>query len=464
MDGLDINIYNYDLDEILNLFQLDYNYNKNDLISCKDTVVRLHPNNSQLDVNIFDFYNKAYKIVDCLYAVRTKKLLLNSSYFPNPSDDTYFLNKIRDIPNFEKNEDNELLINKIYKEDKNDILYKALEQVQKNADPPYHRPIINDTTSDDKSYTNTFENPVVSSSLNSIKRITVTKNLHLNSCFRSKYYTSNPCDFDYNFPSEIKNVVALRLASIEVPNSWYLFSHIKHNNTFSIEIKSGCNICKKFIIVIPDGNYDCDSIVHYLNTNYFYESERNDDLKYLKVSINQYNFKTTFEVVTFEDDNEEDAEYKSNIKFSLHFTDSENDNIMNTLGWILGFRLGKYMEIDDAIQSEGIFDGGGDRYIYFCLNDYQYNKNESNIIFFEDTTMDENVLAKIPMVNGKLSLIIDENDGCSLTKTRRFNGPINLKKIHLRLLDKFGDIVNLNKMDFSFTLELEILYERNKII
>jgi hypothetical protein len=78
--------------------------------------------------------------------------------------------------------------------------------------------------------------------------------------------------------------------------------------------------------------------------------------------------------------------------------------------------------------------------------------------------MDENVLAKIPMVNGKLSLIIDENDGCSLTKTRRFNGPINLKKIHLRLLDKFGDIVNLNKMDFSFTLELEILYERNKIV
>ena len=78
--------------------------------------------------------------------------------------------------------------------------------------------------------------------------------------------------------------------------------------------------------------------------------------------------------------------------------------------------------------------------------------------------MDENVLAKLPMINGKLSLIRDENDGCSLTKTRRFDGPINLKKIHIRLLDQFGDIVNLNKMDFSFTIDLEILYERNKII
>ena len=137
---------------------------------------------------------------------------------------------------------------------------------------------------------------------------------------------------------------------------------------------------------------------------------------------------------------------------------------MNTLGWILGFRLGKYMANDDAVQSEGIFDGGGDRYIYFCLNDYQYNKNESNIIFFEDTTMDENVLAKIPMINGKLNLIVDENDGHSLIKTRRFNGPVNMKKVHIRLLDKFGEIIDLNKMDFSFTLEMEILYERNKII
>ena len=463
MDTLDINIYNYDLDEILNLFQLEYNYKKTDLKKCEETVIKLHPHNSNLEAKFFDFYNRAYKIVECLYDVRTKKLLLNSSYFPNPSDDTYFLNKIRDIPNFEKQEDNEILINKIYKDDKNDILYKALEQVQKNAESPDHRPIINDTTSDDKTYANTFENPVVSSSLNSIKRITVTKNLHLNSCFRTKYYTSNPCDFDYNFPSEVKNVVALRLASIEVPNSWYLFSHVKHNNRFSIEIKNNCE-CNKYIIVIPDGNYDCDTIAHYLNTTYFYESERKDDLKYLKFSINEFNFKSSFEIVRFEDDNENEDEYKSSLLFSLHFTDSNNDNIMNTLGWILGFRLGKYMEIDEAVQSEGIFDVGGDRYIYFCLNDYQYNKNESNIILFEDTSMDENVLAKIPMINGKLSLIVDENDGCSLTKTRRFNGPVNLKKVHIRLLDKFGEIVNLNKMDFSFTIELELLYERNKII
>jgi hypothetical protein len=224
-----------------------------------------------------------------------------------------------------------------------------------------------------------------------------------------------------------------------------------------MEVKIGGK-CSAFVIVIPDGNYDCDSIAHYLNTEYFYESQRTDELRYIKFSINEYNFKTVFELVNTHDIGD------TPIQFSLYLTDDDDDNIMNTMGWILGFRLGKYLEISEAIQSEGIFDAGGDRYIYFCLNDYQYNKNESNIIFFEDSTMDENVLAKIPMVNGKLNLVVDDNDGNSLIKTRRFNGPVNMKKVHIRLLDKFGEIIDLNKMDFSFTLEMELLYERNKII
>jgi hypothetical protein len=138
--------------------------------------------------------------------------------------------------------------------------------------------------------------------------------------------------------------------------------------------------------------------------------------------------------------------------------------MMMTLGWTLGFRLSRYLKIEDSIQSEGLFDAGGDRYIYFALNDYQYNVNENNIVLFDETSIYDNILGKIPMVNGKLCLIIEENDGTSFTKTRRYNGPVNLKKMKISVMDKFGDIIDLNHMDFSFTLELEILYERNSIV
>jgi predicted S18 family serine protease len=80
---------------------------------------------------------------------------------------------------------------------------------------------------------NSFPNSMAPGNLNSLKRITQFQNLNLNSCFRNNYYTSNSCDFQYMIPSEIKNVVSLRLASIELPNAWYLFSHKQKNNVFN---------------------------------------------------------------------------------------------------------------------------------------------------------------------------------------------------------------------------------------
>ena len=61
------------------------------------------------------------------------------------------------------------------------------------------------------------------------------------------------------------------------------------------------------------------------------------------------------------------------------------------------------------------------------------------------------------MINGKLSLIVTEDN--PLTKIRRYTGPINISKLHIKILDKFGNIIDLNNMDYSITLELEILYE-----
>jgi hypothetical protein len=131
---------------------------------------------------------------------------------------------------------------------------------------------------------------------------------------------------------------------------------------------------------------------------------------------------------------------------------------MNTAGWLLGFRLPSYESITENIQSEGLFDGSGDKYIYLSLTDYQYNTNSTNIVGFDKSFMDEDILAKIPMTNGKLSIVIDDNNN-PLTKKRVYNGPVNIRKLHIKIFDKFGNIIDLNNMDLSLTLEMEILYE-----
>ena len=131
---------------------------------------------------------------------------------------------------------------------------------------------------------------------------------------------------------------------------------------------------------------------------------------------------------------------------------------MNTSGWIFGFRMPTYLHIYNTLTSESLFDGCGDRYIYFSLTDYQYNNNNSNIVCFDKSLIESDILAKIPLTNGKLSVIIDDNKN-PLTKTRKYNGPVNINKLHIKILDKFGEVIDLNNMDFSFTLEVELLYE-----
>jgi hypothetical protein len=47
----------------------------------------------------------------------------------------------------------------------------------------------------------------------------------------------------------------------------------------------------------------------------------------------------------------------------------------------------------------------------------------------------------------------------TIFKKRDYLGPIRLNKLHIRLLNKFGDVVDLNENDFSFSLEVSILYQ-----
>ncbi len=49
---------------------------------------------------------------------------------------------------------------------------------------------------------------------------------------------------------------------------------------------------------------------------------------------------------------------------------------------------------------------------------------------------------------------------------RAYFGPVNIKKLHIKLLDELGRTVDLNNNDFSFSIQLEQLYDAhaNKIL
>jgi hypothetical protein len=443
--SIDLDINNYNFSELLNIFKINnFECSNENTQKIKKYCSLIKKNYSN---DIYKLYFKASKIIDCIYK------LINSNII-NSDNTNHYVNEIKKIKSFEKYDTTELIQNylniNIINQDKEIPTFDKFnnfEEVDYNLSNKVN-PVLND-----KNNTNiiidSFPNSAAPGKLNSIKRITHCQNLNLNSCFRNNYYTCSSTDFQYLLPSEIKNVISLRLASIEIPNAWYLFSHKQNNNIFKIIINAD-DIITNYSIVIPDGNYDNESLTHFLNTTYFCDSELESSLKYIRFSIDTKNFKTRFEIL-------DEYSFKK-YSFSLVFFQDINENLMNTAGWILGFRLANYSNIYENIQSEGLFDGSGDKYVYLSLNDYQYNNNSSNIVGFDKSFMEEGILAKIPMINGKLSLIIDDNNN-PLTKTRKYNGPVTIKKLHIKVLDKFGAIIDLNNMDFSFTIEVELLYE-----
>jgi len=437
MNNSDLGIENYSYLELLELFKIKNDFKESNLNKINERIALIH--DSDLPQPYYLFYLKAQRIITIVYYLHETNVILDG----NPAVIKPYIDQILGISSYEKCDTRSIIeqLNLHIKSDKED---KTRGPVSFHLNQSH--PILEQSTPN--VVQSTFPNAVAPGYLNSIKRVTHFLNLNLNTYFRSNYYASDPCNFQYIIPSEIKNVVSLRLASIEIPNSWYLLSKAKGNNVFQIEINKN-GILKTFDIVIPDGNYDNNTLAEYLNSTYFYDSGTTTELVYIEYSIDQYSSKSKFQLT---------GVYPSNFCFTLKFNPGSTNNTVNTFGWVIGYRLGSYKTITSSIESEGLFDGGGDRYVYVSVEDYQKNNNTLNMVCFDESIMEKNIIAKIPMVDGKLSLIVDDNTA-PLSKIRRYNGPVNLRNLFIRILDQFGQVVDLNNMDFSFTLELEILYE-----
>lgn len=98
---MDLDISNYDYEDILKLFNVSKQFNEEDLKNAKKQVLSSHPDKSGLDKSYFLFFSSAYKILFNIYNFREKHSSLTN------------LNNYNENYNAEKDEINELLIHKI---------------------------------------------------------------------------------------------------------------------------------------------------------------------------------------------------------------------------------------------------------------------------------------------------------------------------------------------------------------
>lgn len=345
--------------------------------------------------------------------------------------------------------------------------------------------------------------------INPINYTTIKRALNIDSRFRPDYYKTSSADQRLVLPYKFENVINMRLASIEIPLTYYTISQSYGNNTFIVEWNpdTSGNYVNAVQVKIPDGNY---------NTNYnsqtgsstietIINSElQNPNQLILKGSTSifadpSFNLRYTVDSTSgrsiFAIDpsgypvdvsgvpliNIADViasgynSFRITMACSPDGTYNVNDPLPFFLGWYMGYRLNVYnsgpgkvlggniIYFPPAIVSEGICYIKGPQYIFLAVDDYNNNVSNYYISAYSDSINNKNILARLNMASIKQKNGIyqsGEDDGFStqINRSRSYFGPVNIERLRLTLYDEYGRIINLNNMDWSCALMFECVY------
>lgn len=249
-----------------------------------------------------------------------------------------------------------------------------------------------------------------------------TVEIYLNSKSANKKNGTSNCVFHLPNIEVAKDEVAyVNVKQAVLPFSWYNVNET--NNVLDIRIAN----VRPYTINIPFGNYNINQLIAYLHSQFLLFLANDKDLiitysnqtNKLLFTHHHHNFRleyssTCFELLGFGDN--EDY-FSTNISGNTHILESVN-----------GINLFVVRQIYIASDN-------------FILN----NINASN-------PNDTNILASVSVTGNPNSIIHYEN-----TTTRHLIHHLNnVTNLNIKLLDQDSDLLNLNGVNWSITLELII--------
>jgi hypothetical protein len=296
----------------------------------------------------------------------------------------------------------------------------------------------------------------------------IIRNYIFNTRFRDAFSDSYSTNSTYTLPQKMVNVISIVLSGLQFPNFMFSFSKSKKTNQIFIHEDVTDN---EAMVSIPSGNYNV------MNFPGVLEKAINEQVvgsytpagpNRFTVSISPYTFFTTisnstytFTMITnFTLYNDDPDNFVCPNVYSTRYFKSEPDikdgtrpeQYFNSLGWLIGYRLTVYEGLQ-SYTSEGPFDNQFADYIYFTLNDYVNNQTANTYGVLGGSILDANILGVIPITTPYFTSTFDNNSNF-IYKTRNYTGPVNIAKINIQLINEFGEQINLHNSDFAFCLQV----------
>jgi hypothetical protein len=326
--NFDLNINNYTIKELEELFELPNNYDES-IIEMRETKLRdniVHDKSIPIKTKnmTLDFINNV-----------KKKLTENQKSNSNSSQNS--------ISELKKSFDN------IYNTDKSLQKSELIDSGNQNLIKQKVTPFGQSAPSE-----------FYQGTLDPLKKRILTQNINIDTRFRENYYATSASNFHFDLPLKLSKVVSLQLASFEFQNTVYAISKDFGNNFFVLEVPN----TEPLVVTLPDGNYDFFALQEYINN--FLSSiapVEYSNIQFL-VDVNTPmasgpNGGTGKMIV---------GSTTGDVTFSINFlTDSYgNEDRLTPLplkfGWLIGFRDGFY-ENNKTYASEGMVNLSGPKYI-----------------------------------------------------------------------------------------------------
>jgi len=407
--NFDLNIANYTKDELREMFDLPPNFDENMFdqkeAKLRETIINNNTISKETQVKILQFL------------LQTRKMLLDNSSGSTLNTLEKIYNTSFDLKPTELKDSNE-------------------HMVQQRRDHPYL-----------SSYPSQYFPGVI----NPLKKKTTFMNLNVDSKFRDSYYSTSSANFTVNIPMNITDVISMKLTAIELPTTFYNISKPFGSNFLSITIT---DTGETQVVTIPDGNYTAVGIMNSINNQLVLLGGKFAEIVFI-LNINNNNGSgqamvgcaTGSTPFTFE----------LNFQTNRYGNEDSNTPLPLKLGWMLGFRNGKYINNENYV-SESIVNTNVMNYIYLVIDDYNTSVSNSFYSMFNSSLLNKNILARISLESGTFNILLQNNLNL-ITPEREYFGPVNVNRLNVQLLDAYGRIVDLNNMDFSFCLTLTRVYD-----
>ena len=329
-------------------------------------------------------------------------------------------------------------------------------------------------------------------------------------------FSDTSTDFTFDLTHPITNVLKISLYSYEIPHAWYVFDPVYGTTQFQIdgscvELPAGnydpSGLMTAITAVLPAG----------YTITYDPANGRVTLTGPAPFALNFYDLSGADCTHVAELPGDDICGHKALPKPA-----GKGPKIDYNLGWLLGFRETLYSGAA-SYTGESILDVYGSRYLFLEVDDFNQNRLNQGVISLtanldtfsvpasircrlpasQDPSNNSscgkpppswrgpgltavqtyaraqlinaqqqghpdrylsptgsNILARIPVRKfNHYDLLFDNWNSALKDTARQYFGPVTLRRLRVRLLNDKGYVVNLNRMDFSFSLLVEQLYQ-----